>query len=292
MGISTLEVSTGKYKVYHIPGKKIGCTKNIKKRVEEEQGYKPGEYEILYETDDIKLASKAERTLQQDLGYRVDTKPYDKLFNRSMKKDTNVTDQTTTFAIPAHEINSEFLAEMKWTSPYGKVVLDSTDKIEWVLDNIKKSMYNSSRCYIYNKALNEAAPFEKFKQKTTETSNSNFAKIRQWADVKGIYESGDSKTQYVKLMEEAGELAQAILKEDEPEVIDAIGDMVVVLTNLAKLRGHKIEDCIDSAYDVIAKRTGKMVSGTFVKDIEVNNAETLSAYPDPGPPPMFTSNRT
>ena len=252
----SVAISTGKYKVYHIPGKKIGCTKNIKKRVEEEQGYKPGEYEILYETDDIKLASKAERTLQQDLGYRVDTKPYDKLFNRSMKKDTNVTDQTTTFAIPAHEINSEYLAEMTWMSPYGKVVLDSTDKIEWVLDNIKKSMYNSSRCYIYNKALSEAAPFEKFKQKSTETSNLNFAKIRQWADAKGIYESGDSKTQYVKLMEEAGELAQAILKNDEPEVIDAIGDMVVVLTNLAKLRGHNIEDCIDSAYDVIAKRTG------------------------------------
>lgn len=286
-----IQISKGKYKVYHIPGKKIGCTKNIKKRVEEEQGYKLGEYEILYETDDIKLASKAERTLQQDLGYRVDTKPYDKLFNRSMKKDTNVTDQTTTFTIPAHEINSEYLAEMTWMSPYGKVVLDSTDKIEWVMDNIKKSMYNSSRCYIYNKALSEAAPFEKFKQKTTKTLNT-FVKIREWADAKGIYESGDSKTQYVKLMEEAGELAQAILKEDEPEVIDAIGDMVVVLTNLAKLRGHNIEDCIDSAYNVIAKRTGKMVSGTFVKDIEVNDPETLSAYPEPGPPPMFTSNRT
>ena len=208
-----IQISKGKYKVYHIPGKKIGCTKNIKKRVEEEQGYKLGEYEILYETDDIKLASKAERTLQQDLGYRVDTKPYDKLFNRSMKKDTNVTDQTTTFTIPAHEINSEYLAEMTWMSPYGKVVLDSTDKIEWVMDNIKKSMYNSSRCYIYNKALSEAAPFEKFKQKTTKTLNT-FVKIREWADAKGIYESGDSKTQYVKLMEEAGELAQAILKED------------------------------------------------------------------------------
>ena len=209
-----------------------------------------------------------------------------------MKKDINVTDQTTTFPIPAHDINGAFLADMSWTSPYGRVVLDSTDKIEWVIDNIKKSMYNSSRCYIYNKALSEAAPFEKFKQKTTKTSTSTFVKIREWADAKGIYESGDSKTQYVKLMEEAGELAQAILKEDEPEVIDAIGDMVVVLTNLAKLRGHNIEDCIDSAYNVIAKRTGKMVGGTFVKDIEVNNPETLSAYPDPGPPPAFVSNRT
>ena len=96
MGIST--VSTGKYKVYHILGKKIGCTKNVKKRVEKEQGYKPGEYEILFETDDIKEAAKAERTLQQDLGYKVDIKPYDKLFNKNMKK-VNVTEQTTTFAI-------------------------------------------------------------------------------------------------------------------------------------------------------------------------------------------------
>ena len=286
-----IAISKGKYKVYHILGKKIGCTKNIKKRVEEEQGYKPGEYEILYETNDIKKASKAERSLQKDLGYRVDIKPYYKLFKKPMRKDLNVTDQTTTFPIAANDINSEFLADMQWQSPYGPVVLDSVDKIEWVLDNIKKSMYNSSRCYIYNKALSEAAPFEKFKQKITESLNT-FDKIREWAKAKGIYKSGDSKTQYVKLMEEAGELAQAILKNDEPEVIDAIGDMVVVLTNLAKLRGHNIEDCIDSAYDVIAKRTGKMVGGTFVKDIEVNNPETLSAYPNPGPPPSFVSNRT
>ena len=66
-------------------------------------------------------------------------------------------------------------------------------------------------------------------------------------------------------MEEAGELAQAILKNDETEVIDAIGDMVVVLTNLAALRGHKIETCIASAYNVIKSRQGKMVNGTFVK---------------------------
>jgi len=67
-------------------------------------------------------------------------------------------------------------------------------------------------------------------------------------------------------MEEAGELAQALLKNDETEVIDAIGDMVVVLTNLAKLRGHNIEDCIASAYSVIKDRQGKMINGTFVKN--------------------------
>ena len=46
----------------------------------------------------------------------------------------------------------------------------------------------------------------------------------------------------------------------------AIGDMVVVLTNLAHLRGVNIETCIATAYDVISKRTGKMINGTFVKD--------------------------
>ena len=66
-------------------------------------------------------------------------------------------------------------------------------------------------------------------------------------------------------MEEAGELAQALLKNDETEVIDAIGDMVVVLTNLAALRGHKIESCVKSAYGVIKSRQGRMVNGTFVK---------------------------
>ena len=67
-------------------------------------------------------------------------------------------------------------------------------------------------------------------------------------------------------MEEAGEVGRAILKEDTAEIIDGIGDMVVVLTNLAELNGVSIEDCIQEAYNVIAKRTGKMINGTFVKN--------------------------
>ncbi len=95
---------------------------------------------------------------------------------------------------------------------------------------------------------------------------NEFSTIRDWAANKGIYASGDPKTQYIKLQEEAGELAKAILKNDDVEFIDAIGDCVVVLTNLAALKGYTIEECINSAYEVIAKRTGKMENGTFVKD--------------------------
>jgi NTP pyrophosphatase (non-canonical NTP hydrolase) len=97
---------------------------------------------------------------------------------------------------------------------------------------------------------------------------NEFELIRSWAEQRGIYLKGDTKTQYLKLQEETGELAKAILSNDQEEFIDAIGDCVVVLTNLAKLGGYNIEDCINSAYDVIAKRNGKMINGTFVKSIQ------------------------
>ena len=67
-------------------------------------------------------------------------------------------------------------------------------------------------------------------------------------------------------MEEGGELGRAILKNDAHEFADAIGDMVVVLTNLAHLGGTTIEECIDAAYNEIKTRTGIMSNGTFVKD--------------------------
>lgn len=90
--------------------------------------------------------------------------------------------------------------------------------------------------------------------------------IREWAKDKGIYEKGDPKTQYIKLMEEMGELAMSLLKNDDAEFQDAIGDCVVVLTNLAKLKGYDIEQCINGSYDIIAKRKGQMINGTFVKE--------------------------
>jgi NTP pyrophosphatase (non-canonical NTP hydrolase) len=109
---------------------------------------------------------------------------------------------------------------------------------------------------------------------------NEFESIRNWADAKGIYDKGDKKTQLIKLFEEAGELSKAILNNDEDEIIDAIGDCVVVLTNLCVLckmykenpknigliEQIQIEDCINSAYNVIANRKGKMQNGTFVKD--------------------------
>lgn len=95
--------------------------------------------------------------------------------------------------------------------------------------------------------------------------SKEFQPIRDWAEEKGIYQKGDIKTQFVKLQEESGELAKAIINQDSDEICDAIGDCVVVLTSIAHLHGVSIERCINSAYRVIARRKGEMINGSFVK---------------------------
>ena len=258
-----IELKKGKYKIYHIPGVKIGCTTNVKKRVEEEQGYKPGEYDILYETDDIVEASEAERNLQKELKYKTDIKLYKDLFQKKMNKHSS-SQATTTFKISPSDINAEFLKDITLELSEGIYELNNEDYIDWILNNVHASQFGPGTCYIYNKAFTKA--FKSNVHAIYETGTSAFNKIRDWAKDRNLYKKGDSKTQYVKLMEEAGELAQALLKQNKSEIKDAIGDMVIVLANLSELEGFKIEDCIDESFNVISKRTGKMVNGTFVKD--------------------------
>ena len=268
--------------LYHIPGKKIGITRNLKDRVTRQQGYTADEYEVLLTSDDIDYISDKEIELQKSYGYKVDRQKYNSLTkknNDNMK--INVTEQTTTFPVPIAKLRGRLMDNigLKWKHPEFGTFEITKDNIPWILSNAKISMYNTQRCYIYNKAFYASekpstVSFTYPEQSFYASNEENvYDLIRAWATEKGIYRSGDARTQFVKLMEEAGELAQAILKNDEPEVIDAIGDMVVVLTNLAKLRGHNIEDCITSAYNVISNRTGKMINGTFVKQESLS--ETL-----------------
>ena len=257
------------YHLYHIPGKKIGVTRDLNKRVTVVQGYKPGEYEVLDSSDDIEYISDMEIELQKSYGYKVDTNKYKDLHNQKLNEmKINITDQTTTFPIPRVQLSSWLMdnINLSWETSLGKFKINMKT-INWILTNSKTSMYNDKRCYIYNKAFYEA--FLDTDNNPKDISLNIFKKIRSWAKVRGLYEKGDSKTQYVKLQEEAGELAKALLKNDQPEIIDAIGDMVVVLTNLAHMQGLTIEECIHSAYEVINKRTGKMIDGTFVKDKEL-----------------------
>ena len=248
------------YYLYHIPGKKIGVTRNLNNRVTLIQGYKKNEYEVLDQSEDIDYISDREIELQKSYGYKVDRKLYKNLFN---KMKINPTDQTSTFPMPLNKLKGHLMDNigLSWSTPQGYEFEITKDNVSWIVKNAKTSMYNDNRCYIYNKAFYEA-----FKSQPPQLQNARFDLIREWAKERGLYERGDSSTQYIKLMEEAGELAQALLKRNDAEIYDAIGDMVVVLTNLAHMEGVTIENCIDDAYNEIANRKGKMINGTFVKN--------------------------
>jgi NTP pyrophosphatase (non-canonical NTP hydrolase) len=285
------------YCIYHIPGKKIGVTNNVQERVVRQQGYSEDEFEILEMSEDISYISDREIELQKALGYRVDHKLYKNLKPKNKElnhMNINITEQTTTFPCPVNKLKGRLMDEMAmgWSTEHGNFCI-TADSIRWIMKNIRPSMYNGDRCYVYNKAFavyfdelereaqsEEALNRHNFRNNGAAALNMNgrgglnlnvgslnrFDLIRTWADERGLYDKGDTKTQYLKLMEEAGELGRAILKDDQPEIVDAIGDIVVVLTNLSELAGYKIEHCVDEAYKVISKRTGKMQNGTFVKD--------------------------
>ena len=89
--------------------------------------------------------------------------------------------------------------------------------------------------------------------------------IKKWAVDRNVV-SGDVKSQMVKLLEEAGELATGINKDKRELIIDSIGDVYVVLVILCMQLGLDINDCIKVAYEEIKDRKGKLVNGLFVKE--------------------------
>ena len=197
----------------------------------------------------------------------------------------NVTEQTTTFPYPVNKLKGHLVENigMSWKTEHGDVTL-THKSIKWIMDNIQISRHNDQRSYVYNKAFarwfdnnDPHSPYPRTgalakdcgMSYTPQKENgraSQFDLIRAWANERGLYEKGDPKTQALKLVEEVGETCRAILKGNDMEVIDGIGDCVVVLTNLAELIGEPIEECIEQAYMEIKNRKGKMVNGTFKKD--------------------------
>ena len=107
-------------------------------------------------------------------------------------------------------------------------------------------------------------------------------KVIEWANDKGILNKSTSLNQAEKTIEELNELIEATtaqclgkvefintkgkLVNTEEEIKDALGDILVTIIIGAELQGLKLEDCLESAYNVISKRTGKMVNGVFIKN--------------------------
>lgn len=116
--------------------------------------------------------------------------------------------------------------------------------------------------------------------------------VLQWGEDKGIFAKSTPLRQLDKTQEELDETKEALQKlasltdqqilsekllTDDPDTLDleedalaeakdGIGDMLVTIILLAKMVNVDTVDCLQSAYDVIKKRTGKMINGQFVKD--------------------------
>ena len=90
--------------------------------------------------------------------------------------------------------------------------------------------------------------------------------VLQWADERGLLKAENAPRQMLKLMEEVGELAGAMAKNKQGDIVDAIGDIQVVLIILSKQLGYDYEQCLVDAYNVIKERKGKLINGVFVKD--------------------------
>jgi len=99
------------------------------------------------------------------------------------------------------------------------------------------------------------------------TVNELIDNIAQWHHDRNLIEGSDDKSQFAKLIQEAGELSDNICKGND--IADDIGDMIVVLINIAERNNLTIEECLEKAWDDIKDRKGKMIDGVFVKEADL-----------------------
>lgn len=155
----------------------------------------------------------------------------------------------------------------KFSTIYGDYEI-TAESIDWIM--LRGGLYEVDKFFFNNMGLikflaNNA--IDDLKEKNEEDVETVFDKIRTWGYRKGIIQNSTKEKQFIKLLEEVGELSSAIQKNNDAELKDAIGDIIVVLTLLAEMEVYQVESCIESAYKEIKDRTGSMDNGVFVKTV-------------------------
>ena len=90
-------------------------------------------------------------------------------------------------------------------------------------------------------------------------------KVQEWFITRNLHK-GDPQKQVLKLIEEMGELVGSLIRDDREEIIDALGDIQVVMIGLGMQLDLDLKDCLMSAYSEIVNRRGETVNGIFVKE--------------------------
>jgi hypothetical protein len=113
----------------------------------------------------------------------------------------------------------------------------------------------------------ECTPEELAEHGLTQPPRPWADRVTQWAIDRNIIGGTTAKDQFGKLKEEIDELYGAICQNNLPETIDAIGDCSVVLAIIAAQHGLAFEQCQEAAWHGIKDRKGRIVNGTFVKEV-------------------------
>mgnify|MGYP003652036611 CR=1 FL=1 len=90
--------------------------------------------------------------------------------------------------------------------------------------------------------------------------------IVRWAEARKIVPNSTPETQLLKAISEMGELADATIKGQQDDIVDAVGDTMVCLIIYCALQNLNLVDCMQVAYDSIKNRKGTLLeNGVFVK---------------------------
>ena len=271
------------YGIYIIHEKqKVGLAKNLDDRLAQ-QGYTRDEAVIFMEDiEELRVARMIEKQVQEAFGYTAYEQGED-LVDIAIKQQEKMSKDKVFKTFEGNTIGFPMEQE-SILDTIGRGCVLSTLKGDYTASSVdihnlfeaghfRKSKFQNGKLktYLYTKIVDN---YFKDKGNETETAVENtsyplFDLIREWATDRGIMgPKGRLETQTLKLGEEFGELQKAVLKDDKPEITDAIGDICVVLTSIAYFNGTTIEACIQEAYDVISKRTGKTnAKGDFIKEL-------------------------
>lgn len=96
--------------------------------------------------------------------------------------------------------------------------------------------------------------------------DTNIKNVIRWAGDRSLLSEYNAPKQMLKVVEEVGETASALLKKDREALIDGIGDSFITLIILSAQLGLSPAECLNSAWNEIKNRSGKLVDGTFIKD--------------------------
>ena len=90
--------------------------------------------------------------------------------------------------------------------------------------------------------------------------------VKIWAKEKDLLKKENSQAQMLKVLEEVGETAGALLKNKNQEIIDGLGDSFVTLINLCYQLDLEPKECLQTAWNEIKNRKGKTINGTFIRE--------------------------